>query len=88
MERDFFKEPFTQDEIRGLAGDRPLSEIFSWKSPSFKALGLSQADLNEDDLVRLIMEEPRMIRRPLVKIGGQLLVGGNLKDLEQALAGT
>ena len=87
MERDFFKEPFTDAEIRGLAGDRPLSEIFSWKSPSFKALGLNPADLTEDDLVRLMMGEPRLIRRPLVRIGGHLLVGGNLKDLEQAFAG-
>ena len=70
-----------------MAGGRPVSEIFSWKSPSFKVLGLVQADLTEDDLIRLIMGEPRLIRRPLVRMGDQLLVGGNLKELEQALSG-
>ena len=85
QERDFFKEPFSEAEVRALAAGRPVSEVFSWKSPSFKALGLKDADLSEDDLVQLILQEPRLIRRPLVKIGDQLLVGGNIKELGQAL---
>ncbi len=70
-----------------MAGDGPVSEIFSWKSPSFKALGISPADLTEDRLVELILKEPRLIRRPLVRIGNQLLVGGNLKDLDRVIGG-
>jgi hypothetical protein len=35
-ERDFFKERFTEEELRKLLGNTPPSEIFSWRSPSFK----------------------------------------------------
>ena len=84
-ERDFFKDPFSDAEIRGLLRGRPANEIFSWKSPSFKALGLDPGNLSDDDLVRLMLQEPRLIRRPMVRIGEELVVGSNTKDLEKAL---
>ena len=40
-ERDFFKRPLLRgrDSVTLLKGHTP-SDIFSWRSPSFKALGL------------------------------------------------
>ena len=67
--------------------DTPLSEVFSWRSPSFKNMGLDQGSLSQDDLIRLMMEEPRLVRRPIVKVGGRLLVGATPKTMEAALAG-
>ncbi len=84
-ERDFFKEPFTEAELRGLLGGRAPSDIFSWRSPSFKALGLDAGTLNDDDLVRLMLKEPRLIRRPLVRVGDELVIGTGKGWLERAL---
>ena len=84
-ERDFFKESFSEDEIRELVKGKALSEVFSWRSPSFKAMGLEQETLSPDDLIRLMAQEPRLIRRPLTKVGCQLIIGGNRKAIEQAL---
>ena len=84
-ERDFFKDRFSETEIRGLLRGRTATEIFSWKSPSFKALGLDAGKLSDDDLVRLMLQEPRLIRRPMVRIGEELVVGSNTKDLERSL---
>ncbi len=67
--------------------DTPLSEVFSWRSPSFKAMGLDQGSLSQDDLIRLMLEEPRLVRRPIVKMGGRLVVGATPKSLDAALAG-
>lgn len=85
MERDFFKDPFTEAELRGLAEGGKMSDIFSWKSPSFKAMGLNPNDLDDDRMVELVLEEPRLLRRPLVRIGTHVLVGSNLKELERAV---
>ena len=74
-ERDFFKEPFDEAELRGLLGDDSPRDIFSWRSPSVKKLGLDKDALSDDDLVRLMVEEPRLVRRPLLEIGGRLVVG-------------
>ena len=85
-ERDFFKAPFSEEELRDLVRGRKISDMFSWKSPSFKALGLKPEDLSDDDLVRLMLQEPRMIRRPIAQIGGELVIGADTKALEKALS--
>ncbi|MEE9913521.1 MAG: hypothetical protein K4571_17550 [Deltaproteobacteria bacterium] len=80
-ERDFFREPFTPAEIDVLLGGKPASEMFSFRSPSFKALGLSRAELVDKDLVDLMLKEPRLIRRPIVRIGRQVYFGADDKML-------
>lgn len=68
-EHDFFKTPFTRGEIENLLQGRPASEMFNFRSPSFKKLGLDRNKLANSDLMELMLKEPRLIRRPVVKIG-------------------
>ena len=82
-ERDFFQDPFSQAELRGLIGDRETSAYFSWNSPSFKKLGLNRGDLDDDQLIRLMAEEPRLIRRPLIQMGDVLIVGTDKKAMDR-----
>ncbi len=84
-ERDFFKDRFSEGEIRGLGAIVGMSDIFAWRSPSLKKLGLVGQDIPEDQMVKLMLEEPRLVRRPLIKMGDRLLVGGNMKVLAEAL---
>ncbi len=84
-ERDYFKEPFSEAELLELAAPVGLSELFARRSPSLKQLGLAGQELPETEMLRLMLQEPRLIRRPVVKIGERLLVGANLKSLEAAL---
>ena len=75
-ERDFFKDPFSEAELEELMTLAPPSELFSWRSPSFRKLQLDMATLEPQDLVRLMAQEPRLIRRPMFRIGDRLVVGG------------
>jgi arsenate reductase-like glutaredoxin family protein len=59
--------------------------MFSFKSPSFKALGLDQTKLSDNDLIALMLKEPRLIRRPVVKIGRNVYFGADSKALEEVL---
>lgn len=83
--RDFFKEPFTRAEIETLLHGKSASEMFSFRSPSFKGLGLNREKLSDDDLIRLMLEEPRLIRRPVVKIGKKVYFGADTKMLADIL---
>ena len=85
-ERDFFKDPFTQQEIQELASDVGIAQIFARRSPSLKKMGLTDQDLSDEQMVSLMLQEPRLVRRPLVRIGGRLLVGANIKAVEAALS--
>ncbi|GEM_PF-441131 len=85
--RDFFEFPFTESELRTLLGERLPSEQFSWNSPSWRQLGLNREDLSEDNLVGLMLTEPRLIRRPLIEINGKLLAPiSNPDQIKEALA--
>ena len=84
-ERDFFKDRFSEAEIRDLGAMVGMSDIFAWRSPSLKKLGLVGQDIPEDQMVKLMLEEPRLVRRPLIKMGDRLLVGGNMKVLAETL---
>ena len=73
QERDFFQDPFSEAELRALIGDRSPADIFSWKSPSFRKMGRSRDSLTDDELVALMLDEPRLIRRPLVAVDGEVI---------------
>ena len=85
-DRDFFADPFTEDELRGLLGENLPSDYFSWNSPSRRKLGIERDETSEDELVALMLQEPRLIRRPLIEIDGELLppISGSAK-IQQAL---
>ena len=84
-ERDYFKDPFSESELRELAQGVGISQMFARRSPSLKKLGLADKDLSEGEMVSLMLQEPRLVRRPLVLMDGKLLVGANLKAVEAAL---
>ena len=85
-ERDFFKDPLSEAEIEELLTLAPPSDVFSWRSPSFRKMNVDKDTLEPQDLVRLMSEEPRLIRRPMFRIGDKLVVGGGKKAIESVLA--
>ncbi len=84
-ERDYFKEPFSEQEILDLATTVGLSEMFARRSPSLKKMGLAGQELPDSEMLKLMLEEPRLIRRPLTKIGDKMIIGANLRVLAEAL---
>lgn len=82
-ERDFFKDGFSDAELRDLLGDTRPAEVFSWRSPSARKLGLDRDTATDDELIRLMLEEPRLIRRPLIQVEGRLVVGTDKKAMAE-----
>lgn len=87
-ERDFFADPFTAEELKGLIGDAPVSDYFSWRSPSFRKMGLKRDDMSDNQMLELMVEEPRLIRRPLIMTPeGKLIVGTDKKAMANLVSG-
>jgi arsenate reductase-like glutaredoxin family protein len=87
-ERDYFKDQFTETELRELAselGEPGVSGIFAARSPALKKMGLNVADLSDERKLALMLEEPRLVRRPIVRLGDRLIVGASLKAMTEAL---
>ena len=62
-----------------------MSDIFATRSPKLKELGLVDQSLSDDDRLRLMLGYPQLIRRPLVTVGDELVVGYDAPQLEAAL---
>ena len=85
-ERDYFKESLSEEEVREMAAMAGIDQIFARRSPSLKQLGLAGQELSEDEMVRLMLQEPQLVRRPMMRVGGQLFVGGGAAVLDSVVA--
>ena len=81
--RDLFKQPLTADELRGLAARVPVAELFSWKSPTARRRGMTPGSLTEDEMLRAMASEPRLIRRPLIVTGERVVISADRRQLEE-----
>lgn len=82
---DIFRTPLTIEVIRGLLGSRSAADLFSWKSPQARARGITPGSRTDDELLALMAEEPRLIRRPLVRVGDQLVIGADTNAIKALL---
>ncbi|HXG41294.1 MAG TPA: ArsC/Spx/MgsR family protein [Dehalococcoidia bacterium] len=84
--RDFFRERLTADELRDILGEAPPPEAITWRSPRAKALGLDPANPPPpQELLRLVLEVPHLLRRPVIRLGGRTIFGFDRRALEEAL---
>ena len=85
-ERDFFKDTFTRAEIDELLQGKPASEMFNFRIPSFKQLGLERDKLSDNELIDLMLKEPRLVRRPVVRIDGKVYFSADRSVLESLIS--
>ena len=76
--------PFDEEELRDLLGDLPPADAFAWRSPRAKELD-SKMPPSNDELVRLMLETPYLIRRPIIRVGQVTIFGFDRNRLEAAL---
>ncbi|NIP62501.1 MAG: arsenate reductase [Nitrosopumilaceae archaeon] len=66
--RDFFKEPFSESEIKKIlkmSGLKP-QELLRKRDKKFKELNLDKKQLLDSKLIKLMSEHPGLIRRPII----------------------
>jgi arsenate reductase-like glutaredoxin family protein len=86
-ERDFFKQPFTVQELRGLLKSWKLTprDVISTKSPSFREMGLDLDKLSNEQILKLMVQELRLVRRPLIVIEGKPVIGLDRERVKELL---
>jgi len=84
-ERDYAKQPLTLAELKELFAGRDPREYVNAKSPAFKAMGLKGKTLSADEALKLMAQEPNLIKRPLVLAGKAIIAGFDRDRLREAL---
>lgn len=75
----------TRDEIAEIAAMASVDEMFSWRSPSAKQHRDQRGQLTDDQLIDLMLEEPRLIRRPILVTGNEVLFGFDADEYKKRL---
>ena len=73
--RDFFKDEFSSIEIKKLSGLAPVDEMFAWRSRSSMPYRDRRSCLSDEQLIELMANEPRLIRRPILADGSKIIFG-------------
>ena len=84
-ERDYAKDPLDAASLRELFRGRDPRDFLSTKSPTFKKMGLQGKTLTADQAIKLMAQEPNLIKRPLTIVGGEMIAGFDRERLKQVL---
>jgi Spx/MgsR family transcriptional regulator len=78
-ERHLFKETPTSEELKELLTltTEGLDELLATRSRIFKSLNQDVNDLTLSQVINMVVEEPRLLKRPIVTDGKKLVVGYN-----------
>ena len=85
-ERDFFKDRLTRSEIEQIVALTSADEMFSWRSPSAKPFRQYRGKLSDERLIDLMLEEPRLIRRPILITDAGVLFGFDAEQYASRLS--
>lgn len=58
-------------------------DVLSTRAGKYKELGLDQREVSDDELIDLMVQEPTLLRRPLIKRGERGVVGFDLHSIQQ-----
>ncbi len=86
-ERNIFSEPLTLDEVKSILRmtEDGTDEIISTRSKTFQKLNLDIDSLPMQELYTLIMENPGLLRRPIIMDEKRLQVGYNEDEIRRFL---
>jgi len=72
---------WTKEKLRTFFGSLPVSEWFNPSAPRIKSGEVNPLQLTEETALELMIEDPLLIRRPLIQVGDVLAVGFNLEKI-------
>ena len=73
--RDLAKERLSSRELEDLIGSRDYKEFLNSRNELFRKKKMRQNPPTRREAIRLMAQEPNLIRRPVVVAGGRVVVG-------------
>ncbi|MDX8291139.1 Spx/MgsR family RNA polymerase-binding regulatory protein [Metabacillus indicus] len=82
-EKHLFRETPTYAELQKILQltTDGMDEILATRSQTYKELNLDIDELPLSDVIKLIIDEPKLLRRPIITDGKKLVVGYNPQAL-------
>jgi arsenate reductase-like glutaredoxin family protein len=73
--RDLGKERLTAEELDALIGERDYREFLNSRNELYRNRSMKEKPPTRAEALKLMAAEPNLIRRPVVIIGGKIILG-------------
>jgi nitrogenase-associated protein len=80
--RNLLTEAWTPKTLRPFFGDLPVSQWFNRTAPQVKSEEVIPEQLDEETALALMVENPILIRRPLIQVGDRKEIGFDLNKID------
>jgi nitrogenase-associated protein len=77
--RNLLIEPWTQERLLAFFGERPVADWFNRAAPRVKSGEITPEQLDADTALRLMLQDPLLIRRPLIEAEERKEIGFELE---------
>lgn len=82
-ERHLFRETPTREELKYILSltTEGIDEILATRSQTFKNLNLNIEEMTVNEVLELLIEKPKLLRRPILVDDKKLVIGYNPGEL-------
>lgn len=73
--RDYFKSPFTAEELGRLIGSRPVTDFLSTRAKSYQDQGWGRKPPTRKQAIAAILKDSSLLKRPILVDGKTIVIG-------------
>ena len=73
--KDILTETWQAERLRAFFGELAVRDWFNYSAPAIKHGEIEPDKLTEQEALALMLENPLLIRRPLMQVGNNLMAG-------------
>jgi nitrogenase-associated protein len=85
--KNLLTEPWTATKLRSFFGATPVTSWFNPAAPQVKSGALKPAEIDAASAIALMLDEPLLIRRPLIEADGTRCAGFDREPVPSLLGG-
>lgn len=82
MRHDLAKERPGRELLSRLIDEEGIEAVLNPRSPRYKELGLAEKTLSKAEAIALVLDDPNLLRRPLVLAKGKAVLGYKPEEYE------
>ncbi len=85
---NYFVEPLGEDKLRDLISKMQIAprELLRTNEPAYRELKLGQRTLTDEEIIRLLVEYPELLQRPIVERGARAVLARPAERVKEVLS--
>jgi len=81
--RNLDKERLSADELEKLIGDRDHQDFLNTRNELYRQKNMKENPPTRADAIRMMVDEPNLIRRPVIIAGGRVVLGFDQEKIDR-----